>query len=151
MRAESERMSARKTVDLPWRPIPSQPPQRPCYVRFSTLVRDHGSRRRAGFLTHSYEVLDNPDLDPIAARGVREALDWFEQNLRVPHLKEKRAIFFFKSSAATCMARAWELIHWLREAGVVVEMQTAIGIPGHILFEDEHQVAAVPGRESRVR
>jgi hypothetical protein len=39
------------------------------------------------------------------------------------------------------------MIELLRRAGIWVEMQT-VAKPGRILYEDEHQVAAVPWADS---
>jgi hypothetical protein len=41
------------------------------------------------------------------------------------------------------MAHIWILLHARREADVWVEMQTCVN-PGRVVYEDEHQIAAVP-------
>jgi hypothetical protein len=119
-------------------------------VRFSTLLRDRESGRRAGFLTISHAVIRDQRTDPSVAAGMQSARRWFGENLPDPDIIEARAIWFFRSSATDCMARAWELIHWLREAGVVVEMQTAPRNLGRICYEDRYQVAVVPHADSGV-
>ncbi len=77
-------------------------------------------------------------------------MDWFGDNLPGPFVEDGKAIWFFRSSATECMAHAWELIHWLREAGVVIEMQIAHDLQGHVRYEDPEQVAIVPVRGSGV-
>ena len=149
-RAEARGLLEQPVPDLPWESIPAQPPTKACFVRFSTLVRHLGSGRREGIFTRTYDVLRKEEIEPFLAEGLQSSLEWFEKNLRVPGVSHAQAIYYFKSTAVVCMARAWELLYLLREAGVVVEMQT-VDYPGRLLYEDAHQVAAIPGAKVPVK
>jgi hypothetical protein len=160
---EAASLAEQPLPEIPWEKIPRAPPPRTGLVRFSTLVKDRTSGRRAGFLTFSYDVLKRSDLDPSTGEGLRVARNWFNEHLPGPDVfedkaiwffkaeAEDKAIWFFKAEAKACMAAAWELTHWLEEAGVLVEMQSLAHRPGRICYEDEHQIAIVPHADSRVR
>lgn len=148
--AEAASLAEQPLPEIRWEKIPRRPPTKSAFVRFSTLIKDEESGRRAGILTFSHGVLRRGDLHPSTADGLQVARDWFCENLPGPNVFEARAIWFFKTDAKTCMARAWELIHWLEEAGVLVEMQTLAGNAGRIVYEDQYQAAIVPHADSGV-
>jgi len=149
-RAETASLAEQPLPEIPWEKIPRRPPSKSGLVRFSTLVKSRESGRRAGFLTYSYDLTRSPELHPSTAEGLVAAREWFCEHLPGPNVFEDRAIWFFKTEAKTCMAKAWELIHWMEEAGVLVEMQAVTGRPGRICYEDEFQVAIVPHADSGV-
>jgi len=127
----------------PWQAIPDGPPRTPGFVRFSVHDLHHESGRRRGIFSAAYDLLDSADTDPRHAKAVRDALGWFERELPVPNLRNKRAIFLFKSEASACMKHIWTLADALSHAGVWVEMQT-IARPGRLVYQDEQQVAVLP-------
>lgn len=139
----------RGEAERPWEVVPDQPPRKPCFLRFASLEIHEGSQRRTGIFWIAYDVLDDPHVDPATASDIRAALDWFNTNLRVPRLRDERAVCLFKSSAAVCMQRAWDLMHGLRRAGVIVEMQSVVN-PGRVVYEDELQVAVVPWADAEL-
>jgi len=126
-----------------WQAIPDGPPPAPGFVRFSVHDLHKESGRRRGIFSVAYDLLDSAQTDPHHAKAIDDALDWFERELPVPDLRNKRAIFLFKTEASACMKQIWTLAHALREAGVWVEMQK-ISRPGRIVYRDEQQVAVLP-------
>lgn len=149
-REEARRWMGESFTDIPWAEIPQSPPIKACFVRFSAPALHPASGVRTGLFTATYDLLEDPDTDPIVVQGLRPALDWFNEHLPGPFVDPERSIWFFKSTPTTCMERAWELIHHLREAGVVIEMQS-VERPGRIVYEDEFQIAVVPWADAGVR
>jgi len=131
-----------------WEKIPDGPPRAPGFVRFSVRERHEESGRRCGIFAAAYDVLESAATDPHHAQAVRDALRWFERELPVPDLRQKRAIFLFKSEARACMDHIWKLSDALSHAGVWVEIQT-IARPGRIVYQDEQQVAVLPWSDAR--
>jgi hypothetical protein len=132
----------------PWEAIPARPPKTPCFIRFASHRQHPDSHCRQGVFAVTYEVLDAPDLDRHLVDGLRRLLSWFEAHLPIPDIDEPRAIFFFKSESRACMQRVWELLMLLREAGILVDMQT-VERPGKIVHEDDYQIAVVPWADAK--
>lgn len=150
-RAAKESLREKLSPDLPWQHVSEKPLPGGSWVRFSALSVNAFSGRRDGIFMAVDRVEKDPGTEPHALEGVQTATAWFNENLRVPNIDDEKAIWFFKTRATVCMARAWELCHWLREAAVVVEMQVLPEGGGRVVYEDEHQVAVVPYRDARVR
>jgi hypothetical protein len=120
------------------------------YLRFQTAVRSRfnrlplgvfraaGQLRRLGFIER--------DDDPLLS----DALAWFNENLRVPDLRDEhhRAVFWFRTEARELVGRAWDIVIALRVAGILVELRRTDD-PGKIIYEDQHQVAAIRRRRPR--
>lgn len=118
------------------------------YVRFSIPERDDWSGRRTGVFHAAYRLRRTTRLEGEVLESLDRAMTWFGENLPAPELDEGRAIFFFKSSSESCISRIWELIWILREHDRHVELQW-VDQPGRIVYEDDHQVAAIPWRLAR--
>lgn len=131
---------------LAWERIPERPTRRTRYLRFSTFRPHECSGRRMGVFHAAYDLLREERVDPDLRRRVRTLLDWFNVYLPAPaYLNEARAVFFFKTDVGRTVDRVWELAFELRDAGLLVEMQT-LKRPGKIVYEDDYQVAVVPWR-----
>ncbi len=130
-----------------WTAIPSAPPRKRGFVRFSARDRHEDSGRRRGIFSAAYRVLRTHELEPRLAAKLRSELAWFGENLISPDLDHARAIFLFKSDARECMKHVWALAHHLREANVWVQMQT-FARPGRAVYEDEQQVAVLPWKDA---
>jgi hypothetical protein len=117
------------------------------YIRFVTTRIDQDSHRPQGVFVASYALLDSADLSRNEWKRLREALDWFNDNL--PHPPEGfmagRAIFWFKPSARESIRNAWGLVHMLRQHDLYVEVQKCRRL-GNIFYEDRLQVAAFPSK-----
>ena len=74
---------------------------------------------------------------------------WFSDELPEPprfarsrdSAAHKKAISWFKSSAQNHISKIWELVHFLREHGIHVNM-IKTDAPGFVVYEDDHQVVA---------
>ena len=130
-----------------WLAIPDGPPPGPGFVRFSVNDLHEQSGRRRGIFCAAYDVLVSAETDPRHAKAVRAALGWFERELPIPDLRNKRAIFLFKTEATACMKHIWTLSDALSHAGVWVQMQT-IARPGRIVYQDAQQVAVLPWKDA---
>jgi len=126
-----------------WEAIPGRPPRAHTFVRFSARDQHQESGRRRGIFAAAYDLLEAEETDPIQAKAVDDALEWFRHELPIPELRDARAIFLFRTEATACMRHIWTLVHALREAGVWVEMQT-VPRPGRIVYQDAHQIAVLP-------
>jgi hypothetical protein len=76
---------------------------------------------------------------------------WFNRHLRVPDRfsrpRRPHAICWFKATAAEHIGRVRELAAMLEHHGVRTEMLQT-NRPGYVVYEDDHQVAAVPFRDT---
>lgn len=117
------------------------------YVRFETYLRAEWASRALGVFRAAGVVCDGPNLPAYARETLAESFDWFNTNLAVPRSEtmDRRAIFWFRSSAVTCIRRVWEIVAVLREESIVVRLFRTTR-PGRIIYADEHQVAAIPTR-----
>lgn len=131
-----------------WEAIPESPPRKHCYLRFSIPKKHSESHCRVGIFSAAFELLIGGQLDQATWSSLRGALDWFNENLDAPDdLDEDSAIFLFKSDAGECIRRIWDLVWILRESGITSEMQR-VERPGRFVYEDAHQVAAIPWSDS---
>jgi hypothetical protein len=117
------------------------------FVRFQTDLRLPHNGCRLGLFRSIGRLQATCTLPGYVDELLDESLDWFNRNLRVPRLKlhERRAIFWFRDEAAECIERIWILVTLLNEEGCHIHLSTTMR-PGHIVYRDEHQVAAIPGK-----
>ncbi|MGD9634547.1 MAG: hypothetical protein AB7G28_04635 [Pirellulales bacterium] len=95
----------------------------------------------------STALLERYELPEYADERLQESLRWFNSNLDVPRLRSQsgRPIFWFRSDADECLEQIWNMVAIFNEEGLYVEQRTTQR-PGHIVYYDEHQIAAIPGR-----
>jgi hypothetical protein len=119
------------------------------YVRVATTQKDFGSRQNAGVFRRAYDLFHSGNLEPYDAGRLEVTLRWFERHLPLPDRSKlhPRAIFWFKPSAGMTARRIWQLAAQVREHGSAVEI-VKTRRPGYILYEDDHQVAAIPFRDT---
>ena len=125
------------------------------FIRFIIGRLDSDSCRRQGLFQAIAELRDSGNLTPHDRERSRIILSWFDTNLDKParlawssrpHAKAQ-AICWFKTTANAHIRKMRELQRVLESHGVAVEtMRTRR--PGYILYEDEHQVAAYPFRDT---
>jgi hypothetical protein len=124
------------------------------YIRFAVTQRDEDSGCSMGVFMAACELRDSIDTHPDLVARVRSAKAWFNDNLAEPQDSgkevEPRAIFWFRSQAGECIRRVWDLVKLLDEGGCLARQLTCTR-PGKIVYEDEHQVAAIPFRDTRRR
>jgi hypothetical protein len=121
------------------------------YLRFVVSERDESSGREAGIFSALYALERSGELDAGEIAWFREAEAWFNANLPRPDRfawsarpnAPERAISWLKASASLHISRVRDLVSLLEHKGIAVsELRT--GKPGYILYEDDHQVVAMP-------
>ena len=123
------------------------------YVRFVTEVIDDDSGHRRGIFQAVSDALADIETPQAHCEVLRSTYDWFNANLAPPErfARSKRttaapqAISWFKHDAAEHIAHMRSFCNVLEECGVPTRMITT-GRPGYIVYEDAHQVVAVPFR-----
>ncbi len=121
------------------------------YIRFVVSERDEDSGRERGVFSALYALEEGGELAPYERDWFHEAEAWFNENLPRPDRlawssrpnAPERAISWFKASAVDHVSRMRELVALLEHKAIVVtELRTER--PGYVVYEDEHQVAAMP-------
>jgi hypothetical protein len=123
------------------------------FVRFVTAERDERSGEQQGIFTALYRLESQGLLAPHETEWFRLAETWLNEHLRRPERlawssrpdAPERALTWLKLSAAEHVAKLRELAALLEHKDVPVkELRT--DRPGYVVYEDEHQVAAIPFR-----
>jgi hypothetical protein len=111
--------------------------------------RDAGSHQHQGVFQAAYDLLERGDVSSEQAGRLKAILVWFERHVTTPDRSKlnERAIFWFKAMAEETNQHAWKLADLLKEVGIEVEIVKTTR-PGYILYEDDHQVAAMPFRDT---
>jgi hypothetical protein len=128
---------------------------RPTYVRFVTSKIDKDSGRRQGIFQAAADLIDLNELDDDEREELQALRKWFNVHLEEPERFSRSsktsaaavAIGWFKGTSAEYVRRARSICRILNDHGVHTEMITSAR-PGYIVFEDEHQIAAVPFAET---
>ena len=131
-----------------WRPAPDAPPAgrgHTVFLRFAVGEIHADSQQPLGVFQAAYGLRRRYGSSSGTGRRFDPALQWFGENLVAPEDVPTRAIFWFKSDAGACVGRIWEMIHALKVSGLMVWMMRCHQ-PGNVVYEDAHQVAAVPHR-----
>jgi len=123
------------------------------YIRFTIGRADERSGSEEGLFTVAYRELNSAVLANYEREWLEELLTWFKKELKIPGpiLRKdanRRAICWFRESSKEVMSKAFELVVFLRERGYYVESHRT-EIPGMVVYEDGHQVAAKPLRKTR--
>ena len=122
-------------------------------LRFATTKWDPESTRNLGILVAAHELRDNGDITREEYEVLRKTLKWFNENVAVPkslkNTDHRRAICWFKSSAAEPIQRMWELVEILRHHDVHIDVHKTNN-PGIVIYEDEWQVVAKPEKGRKV-
>lgn len=113
------------------------------YLRLAALHCDARSGQRRGVLRTTGALFATLDLLREEQDELDEICNWFNLNLKVPRIREPRAIFWFKPGARECLGMAWQLAWCLRRHQVHVEL-IRTRRPGRVVYEDHQQVAAIP-------
>lgn len=121
------------------------------YIRFVVPEKDEDSGLERGVYTALYALEDRGELAPYELEWFHEADRWLSKHLKRPtrfawssrpHAPE-RAISWLKDTATDHVSRMRSLVALLEYKHVfVAEFRT--DRPGYIVYEDEHQVVAIP-------
>lgn len=121
------------------------------FIRFVTARIDEHSGRRQGVFQAATSLVEAKELTPHELDELNAIREWFGENLEVPDRFSRNrrrdgaghAISWHKRSAAEHINRMHAMCRILNEHGVATEMITS-DRPGYVVFEDDHQVTAVP-------
>jgi hypothetical protein len=124
------------------------------YIRFVICQLNESSGRREGLFQAAARLRDARLLADYELNQLHALQEWFGEHLPRPtrFSRGRRsdhgdAISWFKDAAAGHLARMHELRAILAEHGIITHMITC-DRPGYIVYEDDHQVAAVPFAET---
>jgi hypothetical protein len=125
------------------------------YVRFVTPMIDDTSDKRQGVFQAVVALLDTHELADHEREELQAIGKWFDRHLGVPKRfarsskrhAEPKAISWFKASATEHIDHMRTVCRILNEHGIVTNMITSIR-PGYVVYEDKHQIAAVPFSET---
>ena len=121
------------------------------FIRFAVTTRDASSDQQQGVFTALYALEDARALLPHEEEWFQGIERWFDENLARPSRlawssrpnAPERAISWFKLSATEHVSRMRELVALLEHKDIAVE-EFRTDKPGYIVYEDAHQVAAIP-------
>jgi hypothetical protein len=120
-------------------------------LRFVTQNRHPPYGHRSGVIQAAYELLRRHALAGSEQMALRDLLDWFDESLAKPERftvssyprAQETAISWVRASAQGHVERLRRLSEILQSAGIVVE-ELRTKRPGYVVYEDEHQVVALP-------
>jgi hypothetical protein len=121
------------------------------FIRFAVVARDETSDQQTGIFTALYRLERAGELSPHESEWFAGIARWFNANLKRPDRlawssrpnAPERAISWLKLSATEHIARMRELAALLDYKDIAVE-EFRTDKPGYIVYEDDHQVAAIP-------
>ena len=123
------------------------------YVRFVTDLRDGPSNHQVGVIRSIRSLEDR--IVPADIERLDALFAWFRTWLRVPvrfarsrrRNAQKKALCWFKESSYRCINKAKEIVAILECNGIATETLVTRR-PGYIVYEDYHQIAAIPFRDT---
>jgi len=123
------------------------------YLRFVVADIDQDSGREVGVFHAIGDLREAGKLSSDEVHLHDSVVQWFDKNLRKPsrftaskppfYRKKSKAISWFKDGAHEHLAKIRELVAILEHHGVSVRMLKASRV-GYVVYEDEHQIVAVP-------
>jgi len=125
--------------------------QREDLIRFVTSNRHPPYGHRSGVFAVAYKLSRENELGEADGEELRVLLDWFNDNLAVPKRfaasrnprAQGTAISWVRASAHQHVTRLRRLAVLIDAAGLIVE-EVRTRRPGYVLYEDVHQVVALP-------
>jgi hypothetical protein len=141
--------------------VPGENARVPKYARFATDTRTAHGGVLGGVLHAIGELRRSNAFDVTDSVWLTDIERWFERSLAVPtqfsarrgYREQRAAVCWFRDGAKEHLARATELAALLARHGVRVHRLESAN-PGTIVWQDEHQVVAIPhgmGRPSKSR
>jgi hypothetical protein len=128
------------------------------YIRFVCSRIDEDSHCRLGVFQAAFQLLGSDAVVEAEDRAaMRRTLDWFNENLVKPErLSRSRkpnaasnAISWYRQSAHGHIQRMHGLCTLLDKYGVATHI-IRCDRPGVIVYSDDHQIAAVPFRDTPI-
>jgi hypothetical protein len=129
----------------------ARPLRRGDLIRFVTSSRHPPYGHRSGIFRVAYALCRTNELAAADIEEIRGLLDWFNDHLARPERlaasRHPRAqgtgVSWIRASADEHLRRLRRLTAILDAAGIAVEELRTMH-PGYILYEDAHQVVALP-------
>ena len=126
------------------------------YIRFVIFQKDDDSHRFKGVYQAADELIDDGVLTDQELRWLEDLQRWLDKRLDVPSRfsrstrsgAHKNAISWFKDTAHEYIEKMRELVELLENHGLRTKMLQT-DRPGYIVYEDEHQIAAVPFKDTQ--
>jgi len=128
------------------------------YVRFVTQRIDPDSRRAQGLFQAAYALKDEGLLADHEVTWFLEVVGWFERHLKIPKEfdlrgagtdhERQRTLFWFKQDAHEHVQRMQQVGVMLGHHGIATRMLRS-ALPGRIIYQDDHQIGAVPFRDTQ--
>ena len=128
----------------------------PLYLRFVTSETDADSHVSQGVFQAAHALRDAGALEEQEAVWFSDVVGWFGKNLRAPSRSDfslpyysfefNRVIFWLKGTAHEHIQRMQQVASMLRYHRVPVRMLRT-SRPGSVVYEDKHQVGAIPFRD----
>ena len=125
------------------------------FLRFVVSDRHAASTQPMGIFQAAYRLRDRGKLDILDEIAHARIVGWFEGHLAIPTRFSRsrraqahpKAICWFKSEAIEHIRRVRLLATMLeRYTGMIRILRTKK--PGYVVYEDRHQLAAVPFRDT---
>ena len=119
------------------------------YIRFESQELCGDSASRLGIFQIAYRVRDAHETCLHDANEIARLIRWFRDYLHAPDAlddaQNRRAICWFRSTAHEPVRRVWAMKPHLEAYGHRIDLITTQD-PGHIVYADGWQVAAIPRR-----
>ena len=119
------------------------------FLRFQTKLADPQSGRPTGILVAAHELRDSNRISIADETWLREHLAYFNEHLKIPKClrdpEHRRAISWFKEGSKM-ISRVWSLKVFMEEQDIFIDVLSTRK-PGAIVYEDGHQVVAIPLRK----
>jgi hypothetical protein len=121
------------------------------YVRLAVFEKDSDSNQEMGLFSAMGKLHETNELYEYELDIENEIYKWFKRNLKVPkvqadtsnHYRVPMAISWFKSSAKEHISKMRAYGQILEQHDYIVK-QLITDRPGKIVYEDDHQIAAIP-------
>ena len=121
------------------------------FVRFVVAEKDPRTGHEQGIFTALYALEREGKLTAHELEWFRAVETWLNEHLRAPERlawssrpnAPQRAISWLRMSATTHLAKMRELVALLEHKDVPVQ-ECRTERPGYVVYEDEHQVVAMP-------
>jgi len=124
------------------------------FIRFVLNTPHPDTGVADGVFGLAYKLLKGAGLENVERGQLREAVEWFEQNLPTPdrfnrskskgyYRRATRGIHWFRDSATECLTRMHQIKDVLESHGhpVTIIRESRIG---YLVYEDQFQVVAEP-------
>jgi len=120
-----------------------------CYLRIVVDQSAPGHSRQVGLFTAAYHLRDEVELRKHDRVWLYKMLGWFSECLPVPPVSQipVRAIFWYRQDSPI-FKEMWRLAKLLRYYHYSISLVKTFS-PGNVVYQDEHQIAAVPRRRNR--